>query len=628
MAGDTAKALNVQPIAIEVVKRCAGLPVLIATVAKALKDAALYVWKDSLKQLERFDKDGMHAEVYSALELSYNHLKGQEIKSLFLLIALHGQRSVSKHDLLIISMGLGLFKYVDTLEDARNRLNKLTNDLEESCLLIKDEREIENVKIHDLVRYAGSSIAAKDQLFRTDIEFESKEWPRKDILVKYRGLLLSVHHQSDLPERLESPQLKLFALKCQEDHLKISDSFFEVMREVKVLCFYEMKLISSPPLVLHGLNCLRALYLYECTLEDISIVGELTNLEILSVRQSDLKQLPSEIGRLHRLKMLDLMYCKSLKVITPTVISNLIGLEELNMEGSFINWEVEAGCNSKSYNASLGELKELPSLRSLCIRIPDARTLSTDIFLFFGKLQKFKIEIGERTSWPSIYKFSQILTIKSSGSCIIQSENWIRILPEKVEYLKLDRVNGVKNVFLDMNAKGFSQLKVLKVSNDAETECLINFISSKNPRHVLQSLEKLVLKHWNNLVHICRGPITEESFCKLRIVRVYGCQKLKSLFSFPMSRIISQLVEIQVSNCVSMEEIVSLGREMENHDPGLGDIEFAELRYLKIMGLPALISFCSMRRISSVSQGLSHKLPIDTEIEKMDATGKYENSRK
>ncbi|KAJ7971603.1 Disease resistance protein [Quillaja saponaria] len=97
MAGDTVKDPNVQPIAIEVVKRCAGLPVLIASVAKALKDVALYVWKDAFKQLERFDKEGMHVKVYSALELSYNHLKGQEIKSLFLLIALQGQHSVSKY---------------------------------------------------------------------------------------------------------------------------------------------------------------------------------------------------------------------------------------------------------------------------------------------------------------------------------------------------------------------------------------------------------------------------------------------------------------------------------------------------------------------------------------------------
>jgi disease resistance protein RPS2 len=33
-------------------------------------------WKDALEKLKRFDKDGMDGQVYSALELSYNSLKG------------------------------------------------------------------------------------------------------------------------------------------------------------------------------------------------------------------------------------------------------------------------------------------------------------------------------------------------------------------------------------------------------------------------------------------------------------------------------------------------------------------------------------------------------------------------
>jgi disease resistance protein RPS2 len=33
-------------------------------------------WKDALEKLKRFDKDGKDGQVYSALELSYNALKG------------------------------------------------------------------------------------------------------------------------------------------------------------------------------------------------------------------------------------------------------------------------------------------------------------------------------------------------------------------------------------------------------------------------------------------------------------------------------------------------------------------------------------------------------------------------
>jgi disease resistance protein RPS2 len=87
MAGDVVKYPDLQLVAVEVAKRCAGLPILIVTVARALKDGKLSEWKDALERLKRFDKDEMDSQVYSdlALELSYDSLKGEEIRSVFLL---------------------------------------------------------------------------------------------------------------------------------------------------------------------------------------------------------------------------------------------------------------------------------------------------------------------------------------------------------------------------------------------------------------------------------------------------------------------------------------------------------------------------------------------------------------
>eukprot|EP00258_Populus_trichocarpa_P023091 XP_024439110.1 probable disease resistance protein At1g61190 isoform X1 [Populus trichocarpa] len=81
-AGDVVKYPDLQLVAVEVAKRCAGLPILIVTVARALKDGKLSEWKDALERLKRFDKDEMDSQVYSdlALELSYDSLKGEEIR--------------------------------------------------------------------------------------------------------------------------------------------------------------------------------------------------------------------------------------------------------------------------------------------------------------------------------------------------------------------------------------------------------------------------------------------------------------------------------------------------------------------------------------------------------------------
>ena len=74
---------------------------------------------------------------------------------------------------------------------------------------------------------------------------------------------------------------------------------------------------------------------------DIAIIGELKNLKALTLIASNIEELPKEIGQLTDLQLLNLSYCEYLKVIPPNVISNLKWLEELYMEDSFNQLEVE-----------------------------------------------------------------------------------------------------------------------------------------------------------------------------------------------------------------------------------------------------------------------------------------------
>ncbi|KAJ7961873.1 Disease resistance protein [Quillaja saponaria] len=298
--------------------------------------------------------------------------------------------------------------------------------------------------------------------------------------------------------------------------------------------------------------------------------------------------------------MLDLENCFRLKVIPPRIISSLTRLEELNMENSFTNWEEVEGSNTQRCNSSLGELKELPNLKCLYIQIPDVQTSWADIFLFFQNLQRFKIEIGMNDLFIGEYKYSQRLTLEFFSST--QLENWTRMLPEKVEYLSLKQVNGVKKVFHDFSAKGFSHLKFLSISHNDEIECIINSMSSNHVNHGFPNLEELRLRCLNNLEHICYGPVTEGTFCKLRTIQVYGCEKLQNMFTFSMVGlgVLRQLVDMSISECKSMKEIVMLETE-ENLDLGLG-VEFTELRFLEMDDLPELISFCSTKTTSSTSE--------------------------
>ena len=53
MVGDSLKDQNLQSIATEVSKECAGLPLALVTVAKTLKNKNETEWKDALQQLRQ-----------------------------------------------------------------------------------------------------------------------------------------------------------------------------------------------------------------------------------------------------------------------------------------------------------------------------------------------------------------------------------------------------------------------------------------------------------------------------------------------------------------------------------------------------------------------------------------------
>jgi DNA polymerase III delta prime subunit len=127
MAGDYAnKDPDIQSIATEVAKACAGLPLALVTVSKALKNKELFEWNDALLLLRRPAQERlneMQSTIYSSIELSYKHLKetNKEALDVFLLCAQMGYY-IFKRDLLKYCCGLGLFHGINTMEDARNKL--------------------------------------------------------------------------------------------------------------------------------------------------------------------------------------------------------------------------------------------------------------------------------------------------------------------------------------------------------------------------------------------------------------------------------------------------------------------------------------------------------------------------
>ncbi|KAJ9160141.1 hypothetical protein P3X46_025572 [Hevea brasiliensis] len=571
---------------LKLAKKCAGLPVLIVTVARALKNKDLHEWKDALKELSRVDNEGIQAKVYSALELSYNHLASDEVKSFFLLCALFAQSDIRVRDLLLYGIGLDLLRSKNTVEDARNRVDKLISGLKASCLLLDGEKN-GSVKMHDVVRDAALSIASKSQLLFTfrDI-IELKEWPTRD-LRNCSKISLPYCEIHELPEQLECPELELLVLGKGYIHskgpdLKISDLFFERITKLKVLHFTGMCLWSLPPSLGYLTNILT-LCLEQCALRDASVIGDLKRLEILSFRGSKIEQLPREIAHLTRLKLLDLSCCGNLKIIPANVISRLSLLEELYMQSSFCQWELEGLSNSS--NASLAELKYLSHLTTLEIDIPDAKMLPKD--LFSNKLERYRIVIGKEWYCGDKYESSRMLKLKLNTS--IHLKHGVNTFLKETDDLSLDEVKGIKSILYDLNWEGFPQLKYLQIRKGYDIQYVVNS-TKRVPCNAFPILESLSLWNLASLEKICHCQLTTGSFTRLRILKVRECNRLKNLFSISMVRNLSQLQEMEVSYCENMEEIVV--DESEVGDDKIEVAEFTQLRSLELRRLPVLKSFC------------------------------------
>ncbi|KAF2318302.1 hypothetical protein GH714_004699 [Hevea brasiliensis] len=557
---------DLRSIATEVAKKCAGLPVLIVTVAGALKNRDLNEWNVALKELSKVDNEGIQSKVYATLKLSYNHLASEELKSFFLLCAQIAQSDIQIGDLLLYSMGLDLLRSKDTVEYARNRVYKLERDHKASCLLLEGDRN-GSLKMHDVVRDTALDIASKSQhpfTFRDVVE--TKEWPNRDFRSCSRIALPSCEIH-ELPERM---------------------------------CLW-----SLPP-SLGYLTNLLTLCLDECVLRDASVIGELKRLEVLSFRRSMIEELPREIAHLTRLKLLDLSDCDKLKVIPANVISRLSLLEELYMLKSFGQWELQ-GLNS-SNNASLAELKNLSRLTTLEIDVPDVKMLPKD--LFSNKLERYDIVIGKKRYRYDEYLSSRRLRIRLNTD--IHLDHGVDLLLKKAEVLYLDNVKGIKSILYDMDWEGFPQLKHLDIKNSDDIQYVINSTVQVPSLNVFPILEPLSLNNLVSLEKICYGRLTTGPFTKLRILKVGTCNRLKSLFSFSMVRNLSQLQEMTVEYCQNMEEIV-----IDQSGVGEDNIEvaeFSQLRSLRLGALPALKSFCLKVKESTSDDGGSNEIVLEDDV--------------
>ncbi|KAH1045584.1 hypothetical protein J1N35_036368, partial [Gossypium stocksii] len=595
MAGDCNESCNLKPIAMEVAKKCAGLPIAIATVAGALRNKRLFEWKNALRELERPSSSkftGITA-AYSAIEWSFNYLESEEVKLTFLLCSVIGHNGLVE-DLVRYTLGLGLFDGVKTIEEARNKVLTVVANLKASALLL-DSYNDERFDIHDVVWDAALAIALKDYRMLVLRDHAPKEWSDKEKMKMWSVVSLRCPQIiANLPKEMECSGLSFFHM-AYDGAVKIPPNFFRQTEDLKVLDLFRMQFPSLPESIIH-LADLRMLCLKGCAVDDITILGKLKNLEILDLAESGIKELPKEIAQLTQLRLLDLSWCRELKIISPNVLSCLSKLEELYMAGSFLEWEKGGIVENERKNASLDDLNKLPCLTTLYVRILDIQMIPKHRFV--EKLDRFWIFVGNYGIYDWFDNYESPKALKLMLYTNIDLDNGMKMLLIKTEDLCLEGLEGVKNVLVELNnGKDLPHLKRLHVKNGMHVQYI------KTNKIGFSELCFITLENLPQLISFCSPDercstkpllLFNKQTChwitNLRSLIIKGCGKLEHLLSPSLARSLVQLQCFKIEDCKCLRDII-LTEEIEEERKDV--ICFPRLNSLHIDGLPNLIFFNS-----------------------------------
>ncbi|XP_056173068.1 disease resistance protein At4g27190-like isoform X2 [Syzygium oleosum] len=594
--GDRLKEeVDLQAIAPQVVKKLAGLPLLIKSVARTLKDSDLAEWRDSLIKIDA-------EEMETIVQFSYEHLKREDARSLFLLCGLIGG-TIEVETLLVLGMGLGLFEECkETIQKSRDRLDTLLSKLRSGCLLLDGGDDTDKVTIHDLYSEVVVSTPFRD---KNSLMINSNygTWPKEKVEECWAGLFNVGNDRLAEIMPFRFPHAKILMLSEQYFMGDCSRMDFTHMKELRALCVCSMSITSLPP-SMEILGNLQSLSI-NCDVEDVAILGKLKALRILSFAGSRISRLPKEIGELTNLQSLNLSNCDWLEIIEPGALKGLINLEELHMMGCFDEWMGGDEIPLESCGAWLAELKSLTKLTSLEISIPHPIILLEDGDLPFGNLVRFWIRIGDVDG----REFEGLKTMELNLEVCdnILSREWVQKALQKTQYLYLCKLSEFKKSAHELCTQGFRELKHLDIDYSPSIKYIANS-SDGLPLVAFTKLESLFLQNLINLEKIYHGPIAPECFSKLKAVSVSKCNRLKYLWCLSDMQRFVQLEEIEVWKCDSMQSIVThdAGEEIVSTD---NRAALPKVRRLVLHQLPNMKSFCARAEITSEDTPIQVSLP-------------------
>ncbi|CAL5202236.1 unnamed protein product [Lathyrus oleraceus] len=529
----------------EICNECERLPLTIKTVASSLKGRPESEWRRALKKLrdsKASNDEGEVTSTFSCLKLCFGYLLRPETKQLFLVCSLFPEDyHIPIEDLLRYAVGLSVEERL-SLQTRRSLFEANINQLLESYLLMRG-----SVKMHDVVRDAALWIAngSKNHKILVNVDKPLSTVAEDNKIRDCFAVSSWWYNESPSFCQLHAPNLKILLLNISAhgsfNSLDLLHLTFEGIQGLEVFSLtinYKIVPLSLPPSI-QFLRNVRTLRLNGLELGDISFIANLIRLEILDLRRCKLDGLPTEIGKLLSLRLLDLSECHIFE---------------------------------RFYNGAIGKCSQLEELyASACYPEDYVSDIAMDIGIL-PNLQKFKF--SDQITLK--LKYCNISNLKAFEKTILQMGKTISLTGLR---------GGCKNVIPDMVGivGGMNNLTSLHLEICKEIECIFDANYDFKEADLIPNLVELNLRHLINLTALCLGSplevlryfkkleILDLQFCKqlqnifprecklgnLKILRIDRCRTDEVLFSASVAQSLRQLEELRIRGCNELKHIIA-----------------------------------------------------------------------